>query len=253
GEGDPAVLDVQVSVSQPSVPPIAAKNAFARVNDRLTSLKFFETRGLERVPLEERHQVTSAHYLQMTLLWFSTNITANNMAIGMLGPSSYSLAFVDSSLCATFGALLGAAVVAYMSTFGPLSGNRTMVIARYFMGYYPSRIACLLNIIIMLGYGMVDCVMTVIVGIIIVAVVTWLVVLFGMELFHIYESLALNFANLVGVGLASGAFAHPQWATAESTSAGALVMAGYDGLGGFGKFLGVLVSLGMITNNAAGT
>jgi purine-cytosine permease-like protein len=63
----------------------------------------------------------------MTLLWFSTNITANNMAIGMLGPLSYSLGFVDSALCATFGALLGAAGVGYMGTFGPASGNRTMV------------------------------------------------------------------------------------------------------------------------------
>lgn len=68
------------------------------------------------------------------------------------------------------------------------------------MGYYPSKLACLLNIVIMLGYGMVDCVvggqvlsavadgrMTVIVGIVIVAVITWLVVLFGMRIFHIYE------------------------------------------------------------------
>lgn len=104
-----------------------SKNAFNRLNNWLTSLKFFEARGIERVPLEERHQVTAAHYMQMTLLWFSTNITANNMAIGMLGPSSYALGFVDSALCATFGALLGAAGVAYMATFGPVSGNRTMV------------------------------------------------------------------------------------------------------------------------------
>lgn len=68
------------------------------------------------------------------------------------------------------------------------------------MGYYPSKLACLLNIVIMLGYGMVDCVvggqvlsavadgrMTVIVGIVIVAVITWVVVLFGMRIFHIYE------------------------------------------------------------------
>lgn len=66
------------------------------------------------------------------------------------------------------------------------------------MGYYPSKIACLLNIIITLGYGMIDCVvcgqvlstvlggrMTVIVGISIIAVGTWVVVLFGMRLFHI--------------------------------------------------------------------
>lgn len=68
------------------------------------------------------------------------------------------------------------------------------------MGYYPSKIACLLNIIIMLGYGMIDCLvggqvlsavsggrMTVIVGIIIIAIMTWAVVLFGMTVFHIYE------------------------------------------------------------------
>lgn len=80
------------------------------------------------------------------------------------------------------------------------------------MGYYPSKIACFLNLIIMLGYGMVDCVvggqvlsavadqqMTVIVGIIIVAIVTWLVVLFGMRIFHIYERYAMHLHLLINV------------------------------------------------------
>ncbi|KAJ5611385.1 hypothetical protein N7510_008104 [Penicillium lagena] len=333
--------------SEPSSQSSSPKNAFGRFNDRLNSLEFFESRGIERVPLEERHGDSTADYMQMGLLWFSTNITANNMALGMLGPLSYGLGFVDAALCATFGALLGAAGVAYMGTFGPASGNRTMVVARYFMGYYPSKIACLLNIIIMLGYGMVDCVvggqvlsavaggrMSVVVGIIIVAIITWLVVLFGMRLFHIYErwawipqliaafvlvgsagpkfdtsivstgsaqtvagnrlsffslclsasvawapagadffvyfppttkkwktflmtflgvGLALSFANLLGVGLASGVDTHPNWNTAYNTSSGALILAGYDGLGGFGKFLGVLVALGLIANNIPGT
>jgi purine-cytosine permease-like protein len=68
------------------------------------------------------------------------------------------------------------------------------------MGYYPSKIACLLNIVIMLGYGMIDCLvggqvlsavaggrLTVAVGIVIIALLTWIVVIFGMGLFHIYE------------------------------------------------------------------
>lgn len=71
--------------------------------------------------------VTAAGYMQMTLLWFSTNITANNMALGMMGPLIFGLGFVDSALCVTFGALLGALGVGYMGTFGPASGNRTMV------------------------------------------------------------------------------------------------------------------------------
>lgn len=112
----------------PTPPSHQTKNAFERFNARLGELDFFESRGIERVPLDERKpRVTSADYMQMALMWFSVNITANNMAVGMLGPSSYGLGFVDSALCATFGALLGAAGVAYMGTFGPASGNRTMV------------------------------------------------------------------------------------------------------------------------------
>lgn len=115
------------SVSQRS-PPSKPDNILNRLNDRLAAQNpFFETRGIERVPLHERHNVKAADYLQMSLLWFSTNITANNMALGMMGPLTFSLGFVDSALCATFGALLGAAGVAYMGTFGPASGNRTMV------------------------------------------------------------------------------------------------------------------------------
>jgi hypothetical protein len=115
---DPSVL---------SPAPSKSGNIFSRLNSRLTELEFFESRGIERVPLHERHDAKASDYLQMSLLWFSTNITANNMALGMMGPLIFSLGFVDSALCATFGALLGAAGVAYMGTFGPASGNRTMV------------------------------------------------------------------------------------------------------------------------------
>lgn len=99
----------------------------ARLNERITSVRFVEARGIERVPESERHDVAAADYLQMGLLWFSTNITANNIAVGMLGPLDYGLSFTDSALCATFGAFLGAAGAAYMGTWGPASGNRTMV------------------------------------------------------------------------------------------------------------------------------
>lgn len=113
-------------LSDEGEPP--AKGFFARANRKITSMRHFETRGIERVPESERHAVAASNYVQMTLLWFSTNITANNIAVGMLGPIDYSLGFTDAALCATFGAVLGALGVAYMSTFGPASGNRTMVI-----------------------------------------------------------------------------------------------------------------------------
>lgn len=102
-------------------------NILSRFNEKVVSIRYIEARGIERVPESERHSVTAADYTQMALLWFSTNITANNIAIGMLGPLDYGLSFLDSALCASFGALLGAAGAAYMGTWGPVSGNRTMV------------------------------------------------------------------------------------------------------------------------------
>ena len=74
------------------------------------------------------------------------------------------------------------------------------VVARFFMGYWPSKICCLLNIVIMVGYGMIDCIiggqilsavsggsLTIIVGIVIVALISWVVAVFGMAIFHTYE------------------------------------------------------------------
>lgn len=57
---------------------------------------------------------------------------------------------------------------------------------------------------------------------------------------------------LLGIGLATSTFSNPSLATAYETSSGALIVAGYDGLGGFGKFCGVIVALGEISNNIPG-
>ncbi|RDW69762.1 nucleoside transporter family protein [Coleophoma cylindrospora] len=313
----------------------------------LLASAFVEARGIDRVMPDERQQVSVFGYVQMLLLWFSANLTANNIALGFLGPSAYGLSFLDTAMCAVFGSIVGAMGAAYTGTFGPISGNRTMIIARYTMGWWPSRICVLLNIVIMLGYGMIDSViggqilsavannnMTVIVGIIIVAVITWVVTVFGLPLFHVYEryawapqmavvfiligvagpnfdvtyassgnsatvigdrisifslfvsagiawapagadyyvyypentpkyltflltslglGLSTMFAYLVGAGIASGIATTPAWSDAYEISSGAVLVAAFDGLGGFGKFCGVILALGVIANNVPGT
>lgn len=68
------------------------------------------------------------------------------------------------------------------------------------MGYWPAKLACILNMILMIGYGTIDCIiggqilsavsgggMSILVGIVIVALVSWLVAAFGMAIFHVYE------------------------------------------------------------------
>jgi purine-cytosine permease-like protein len=122
----------------------------------------------------------------------------------MLGPAVYYLPFLDSSLCAVFGAMLGSIPTAYIATFGPPSGNRTMVFARYTMGWWPAKILVILTIVILLGYSLLDAViagqilsavssngdLSVIVGIVIVAVITWFITTFGYSIFHWYERYA---------------------------------------------------------------
>lgn len=72
------------------------------------------------------------------------------------------------------------------------------------MGWWPVKLCVLLNLVILLGYSMIDAViagqilsavspngsLTVSVGIVITALLTWLVTTFGIKFFHYYERYA---------------------------------------------------------------
>lgn len=122
----------------------------------------------------------------------------------MLGPAVFYLPFLDCALCAVFGMLIGCLPVAYIATFGPRSGNRTMILTRYITGWWPSKLIVVLTLIIFIGYSLIDVViagqilsavsannnLSIVVGIIITAVITWLVTTFGYSIFHFYERYA---------------------------------------------------------------
>lgn len=329
------------------VAPIPVPRKLSQWNREIESLAGLEARGITRVLPEERHEASLLGYIQMALLWFSANVSANNLAVGMLGPLLFNLGFLDSAMCSVGGILVGASATAYMSIWGAQSGNRTMVVARYFMGYWPAKLTCFLNMILMVGYGTIDCIiggqilsavsggsLSIVVGIVIVALISWLVAVFGMAIFHVYErwawipqlmvlfilvgsagpsfnaslqsvgdsgavtagrlsffslqlsvpvswaaassdfyvyypettkpwksftmtltglTLSFVFVNLIGIGLGSGVATNPVWSSANDVSAGALIVAGFDGLKGFGGFCGVIVALGVISNNIPGT
>ena len=112
-----------------SPPPSTASDGvwFKQWNAQIEGLAGFEARGLARVPPTERQAPSNLGLLQMLLLWFSANLTINNLAVTLTGPLVFSLGFVDCVLCAVFGVLLGSLSTAYMATWGAVSGNRTMV------------------------------------------------------------------------------------------------------------------------------
>ncbi|KJZ77685.1 hypothetical protein HIM_02862 [Hirsutella minnesotensis 3608] len=313
------------------------------INARIECLAGFEARGITRVLPAERRPPSRSDDLQVAILWFSANVSLNNLAAGMLGPLLLGLGFLDCALLAVAGAFVGSLTTAYMSIWGPQSGNRTMVVLRFFMGYWPSKIPCFLNIVLMVGYATIDGIiggqvlsavsggqMTIIVGIVVVSIVGWVVAVFGMALFHKYERYSwlpqvialfvligvagphfdassqskatgallaaqrLSFFNiclyvpnswaaaasdfyvyypertsrrkifcltlvgiwtafclvyLVGIGLATGVANLPAWSAANAVSSGALIVAGYEPLAGFGRFCSVVVALGVIANS----
>lgn len=117
------------STIQHDIPPtpILLKGRLANWNSRIEGLAGLEARGITRVLPEEKHAGGVRAYLQMFALWFSINFAATNIIAGTLGPLVFSLGWVDCVCIVIFATGLSACAASYTSTFGPQSGNRTMV------------------------------------------------------------------------------------------------------------------------------
>ncbi|KAK4504330.1 hypothetical protein PRZ48_005246 [Zasmidium cellare] len=216
---------------QPETPQFWAKQWLSRAERTLMKYNV-EARGIQRVLPEDRHERTKFGFMQVFLLWFSINLEAVVLALGFLGPIVYYLPFTDSALLAVFGSITGALPVAYIATFGPRSGNRTMILTRFITGWYPTKLIVVLNLIIFMGYLLIDAViggqilsavstngsLSVIVGIVIVSVITWVIATFGYSIFHLYERYAW-LPQLIVISILAGV-AGPNFSLTSNPSAG---------------------------------
>ena len=107
--------------------PVFLKGKLGEWNNKVEGLSGLEARGIRRVLPEEKRTGGMHDYAQMWLLWFSINLVANNIVTGLLGPLVFGLGWVDSVCIVIFACALASAGAAYTATFGPESGNRTMV------------------------------------------------------------------------------------------------------------------------------
>jgi len=112
--------------STPAHTATGPESYLRRFEDQLIKYNL-EARGIQRVEPHECHALTWKSYIQIFLMWFSINLVAVNITLGMLAPTIFTLSFKDAALCAAFGAMLGSVAVAYIATWGPISGNRTLV------------------------------------------------------------------------------------------------------------------------------
>ena len=107
-----------------TIKPIAEDSSNIRGPDGSSTWKRWlvshsvETRGIQRVEENERHDLKNLGFAQIGILWFSINLVASNITLGMLGPAVFGLDFLDSSLCAIFGMLVGCLPTACKSIDG---------------------------------------------------------------------------------------------------------------------------------------
>lgn len=110
-----------------AVAPMLPNSRIAKWNAKVEGLAGFEARGITRVLPGERHGGGRRDYLQMFALWFSMDLVVISIITGLLGPLVFELGWVDSVCIVIFASAASVCPVSYISTFGPESGNRTMV------------------------------------------------------------------------------------------------------------------------------
>lgn len=193
-------IDVSRGASEIDGVTSSSHSTISKWNAHIESLAGLEARGISRVLPQERHDVGPAAYAQMFALWFGINLGVVLLVSGLLGPTLFQLGWVDCVCIVLFANVPACCAGAYTATFGPESGHRAMVLGRFFMGYWPAKLACLLNIIMQTGWGIIACIiagqmisavsghgMSIGVGCAIAALCVGGLCVFGIAILHIYE------------------------------------------------------------------
>ncbi|OUM52385.1 hypothetical protein BVG19_g1571 [[Candida] boidinii] len=156
-----------------------------------------ETRGIERVPEEEK---TGSSIWEAATMWFSANLVIATFSLGALSYGVFGLDFGTSVLCIIFFNALGALPVAFYSLFGAKFGLRQMVLSRFLVGNYAMRIFAFINVIACVGWGAVNIMASAQLlhmvndyslppwaGCLILVIATIIVTFFGYHVVHLYE------------------------------------------------------------------
>ncbi|HEY7416283.1 MAG TPA: cytosine permease [Ktedonobacteraceae bacterium] len=159
-----------------------------------------ETHGIERVPPDKRAHVRIFDNFTM---WLSANLVISTVSLGALSRVIFQLGFWDSFAVIVLFNALGVLPVAFFSTLGPRLGLRQMTISRFSFGWVGGVIMALFNVAACIGWSAVNVIIggqLVValsngaipswVGIILIAVLTTLISIYGYKYVHRYERYA---------------------------------------------------------------
>lgn len=160
----------------------------------------FESTGIERV---EEHDRAHTQLTDTMWLWWSANSVVATVALGALAFDFFNLGFWGAIAVIVIFNLLGALPVAFLSTLGPKTGLAQMPLSRFSFGLQGAKLPAFFNAIACIGWSAVNVVigasllvawsggsLPLWIALIILAVLTTIVSVFGYYIVHRYERFA---------------------------------------------------------------
>ena len=191
-----------------------------------------ETHGIERVPPEARRDV---RIFDNFTLWLSANLVLSTIAVGALAVPVFQMGFWDSVLAIVLFNALGVLPVAFFATLGPKLGLRQMTLSRFSFGWAGGALMGLFNVAACIGWSAVNVIvgaqlLTALsgghvpawAGILLIAVLTTVVSLYGYHYVHRYERYAWMPMALIFAILAAAAGPHVHFPKTPAFSVAAL-------------------------------
>ncbi|PYH94031.1 putative nucleoside transporter [Aspergillus ellipticus CBS 707.79] len=161
-----------------------------------------ESEAITRKLPEDKRPVHWTEELSMAFLWASGTMNTSCFATGFLG-WEFGLTLKQSILISIFTSILAASLSGYCATFGAVTGLRQISVSRYSFGWWPNKLVAFLNGIQQLGWAAVACItgglaltavsdghVSLILGIVILAVVALVISMVGLNAILIYERYA---------------------------------------------------------------
>ena len=199
-----------------------------------------ETHGIERVSPKTRTHVRIRDNFTM---WLSANLVISTIALGAIANLAFGLGFWDGLAVIIIFNILGVLPVAFFSTLGPKLGLRQMTITRFAFGWVGGIIMALFNVAACIGWSTVNVIIggqlvnsltngavPVWLGILVIAILTTVVSIYGYRYVHRYERwawipMAIIFFILLVVAI-------PHMHIIPTPAYGAAEIAGFVSFGG---------------------
>ncbi|KAI0977061.1 permease for cytosine/purines, uracil, thiamine, allantoin-domain-containing protein [Xylaria arbuscula] len=161
-----------------------------------------ESQAINRKLPEDKRHVKWHEELSMALLWASATMNTSCFATGFLG-WELGLSLKQTIIISICASIIGATLPGFAATFGAATGLRQISVSRYSFGWWPNKIIAALNVTVQIGWAAVACItgglaltavadghLSLVVGIVILAIVAMLISFVGLKAILIYERYA---------------------------------------------------------------